>query len=111
MPRPSGSAQRLDARDSYDRGPDHREVEPVDRADIAVEHVAEMQREVERPRPAAGIVGTGLSASSAAIASAAASRARGDRFLLRSPPRRKGRQHPDRRGTSALGPGAGATPR
>src|SRR5579885_1892115 len=41
-------AQRLDARDLVDRRADDGEVEPVDRADIVVRHLAEMQREIDR---------------------------------------------------------------
>src|SRR5215472_16272818 len=38
-------AQRLDAGDLVDRGSDHREIETVDCADVAVKHLARMERE------------------------------------------------------------------
>src|ERR1700756_4704624 len=40
-------AQRFNARDLIDRRPDHREVEPVNGAYIAVKDFADMQREVD----------------------------------------------------------------
>jgi len=45
--RPSGSAQRFNARDLVDGGSDDREVEPVGRADIAVEHFPDVKRDVD----------------------------------------------------------------
>ena len=47
-------AQRLDARDLVDRGADDGEIEPVGRADIAVEHLAEMEREIDGGERRAG---------------------------------------------------------
>src|SRR5256885_365373 len=47
-------AQNLDARRFVDCGPDHREIEPVDRTDIAVEHISQMKCQVDRGRPLAG---------------------------------------------------------
>src|SRR5712671_4128934 len=41
-------AQGLDARDLIDRRPDHREVEAVDSADIAIEDFPDMECEVDR---------------------------------------------------------------
>src|SRR3984957_1507865 len=48
-------AKRLDARHLIDRRADDREVEPIDRADVAVQHVPKMEREIDRgDRPACG---------------------------------------------------------
>jgi hypothetical protein len=41
-------AQCLDPRHLVDRGPDDREVEAIDGTNIAVEHLAEMEREINR---------------------------------------------------------------
>lgn len=49
-----GLTQSLDAGDFVDRRPDHRKIEPLDGADVAVEHVSEMQREVDRRNGLAG---------------------------------------------------------
>ena len=49
-----GLAQGFDARDFVDRRPDHREVEAVDGADVAVEHLPQMEREVHRGNWLAG---------------------------------------------------------
>ena len=46
--RPKGSHSTLDARGFVDRRPDHREIESVDSADIAVQHLAEMKGQVDR---------------------------------------------------------------
>src|SRR6516162_2685061 len=43
-----GFAQGLDARSFVDRRPDDREVEPVDGTYITVEHLAEMECQVDR---------------------------------------------------------------
>ena len=40
-------AQRLDARNLVDRRSDDREVEAIDGADIAIEHLAEVEREID----------------------------------------------------------------
>jgi hypothetical protein len=71
-----GLAQRLDARDFVDRRPDYSEVETVDSADIAIEHLPEMEREVDRGDWLARSRLAALSLSTACIASVAASRAR-----------------------------------
>ncbi len=47
-------AQGLDPRRLVDRRPDDREVEPVGGADIAIEHLADMQSEVDRGNRLAG---------------------------------------------------------
>src|SRR5712692_3005055 len=41
-------AQQLDPRDLVDGRADDGEIEAIDRADIAVEHLAEVQREIDR---------------------------------------------------------------
>ena len=58
---PKGLAQGLDACNFVDRRPDYREVETVDGANIAIEHLPEMEREIDRhveakPLPNAFIV-------------------------------------------------------
>src|SRR4030095_1952465 len=47
--------QGLYSRDFVDRRPDHREVEAVDGADIAIEHLPEMEREVDRGNRLTGL--------------------------------------------------------
>ena len=47
-------AQGLDAGGFVDRRPDYREVEPVDRTDIAVKHLAEMECQIDRGGGLAG---------------------------------------------------------
>ena len=46
-PAPQRFAQSLNARHFVDRRPDHREVEAIDGADIAVQHLADMQRKID----------------------------------------------------------------
>ena len=41
-------AQGLDAGGFVDRRPDYREVEPVDRTDVAIKHLAEMECQIDR---------------------------------------------------------------
>src|SRR5207253_665155 len=48
-------AQGLDPGDLVDRRADHREVEAVDRADIAVQHLAQMEGEIDRRNRLAGL--------------------------------------------------------
>ena len=55
-----GLTQGLDARNLVDRRPDYREVEAVDGADIAIEHLPEMEREVDRGNWLAGLVPGGI---------------------------------------------------
>ena len=45
--RPSGSHSVLDARNLVDRRADDCEVEAIDGADIAVEHLADVEREID----------------------------------------------------------------
>ena len=40
-------AQFFDPGDLVDRGPDHCEIEPIGRADIAIEHLPDMQRQID----------------------------------------------------------------
>src|SRR4029077_2464591 len=40
-------AKRLDARHLVDRRADDREIEPIDCADVAVQHVPKMEREID----------------------------------------------------------------
>src|SRR4029077_444843 len=51
-----GLTQGLDARDFVDRRPDYGEVETVDGADIAIEHIPEMECEVDRGNWLAGLL-------------------------------------------------------
>ncbi len=53
-PAAQGLTQGLDARDLVDRRADDGEVEAVDGADIAIEHLAEMEREVDGGNRLAG---------------------------------------------------------
>jgi hypothetical protein len=55
-----GLTQGLDARDFVDRRPDYRKVEAVDGADIAIEYLPEMEREVDRGNWLAGLLPRGI---------------------------------------------------
>ena len=59
-PTPQGLAQGLDARGFVDRRPDYREVEAVDGADIAIEYLAEVEREIDRRNWLAGLLPRGI---------------------------------------------------
>src|SRR5271166_904196 len=48
-------AQRLDACDFVDRGPDYGEVEPIDSPDVTVEHLSEVEGEINRSNRLAGL--------------------------------------------------------
>src|SRR5438105_2358503 len=53
-------AQGLDPGDLVDRRADHREIEAVDRADIAVQHLTEMEGEIDRRGRLAGLAPHGV---------------------------------------------------
>ncbi len=55
-----GFAQGLDARGFVDRRPDYGEIEPVDGTDIAVEHLAEMEGQVDCGSRLAGLAPRGV---------------------------------------------------
>src|SRR5437016_2047226 len=55
-----GLTQGFDARNFVDRRPDYGEVEAVDGADVAIEHLAEMEREVDCGHWLAGLAPRGI---------------------------------------------------
>src|SRR4029077_10195458 len=55
-----GLTQGLDARDFVDRRSDYGEVEAVDGADIAIEHIPEMERQVDRGNWLGGLLPRGI---------------------------------------------------